>query len=327
MSSKVLLIYGHTNNHLGLWNDLKEDTRVILRTTEPRELNWFMNRIKRIYKKIPNIAKHVPIKHLFYQYIDIIKIIPHVQHLLVIDGALKFIDISELNKCRRKNKELKISLYLINSVNANSPIMKSVIPKIPQFKWDKIYTFDANDAKQYGFTHLGFNYYSSHSHESSLLSTSDVFFVGGLKGGRTEIIYNLYTYLSSHGVRCDFHLMPIENLAIKHLAGICYCKSWQPYEEILEKVQQTNCIIEIVQEGQSGATLRYFEAVTMNKKLLTNNPHIKEFPLYNPKWMKTFQDIEDIDMEWLLRDEKVDYGYQGEFSPTHLIDYVTNGQR
>lgn len=326
MQTKILLIYGHTNHHLGLWNDLIEDSRVIMCTTEPRKLNILNRFFKRIYLKLSGITQRIPLKHLFFQYHSIFKITPHVQHLVIIDGALRTIDICELNKCRKINPKIKISLYLINSIEAKSPIMKRVRPKIKLFNWDNIYTFDAEDARKYGYTHLGFNYYSFHEITASQVPDSDVFFVGGLKGGRSQLIYDLYSQLTKCGIKCDFYLMPIDDKNIKQLSGIYYFKGWRPYEEILAHTQRTKCIIEIMQEGQSGATLRYFEAVTMNKKLLTNNEHIVKFPFYNPKWMRIFKKVEDVNMEWLSKEETVNYGYTDEFSPKHFIDYITSKQ-
>lgn len=327
MKNRILLIYPQTNQHLGLWKDLKDDKRVILRCSTERFHNKISSFFFFIYYHICKRIQWHPCHRYWFEYYDIYRIIRDVDHLILIDGALNSVKISELKKCRQLNPSLQFSLYLINSMNAHSPTMRGVHRNINQFKWNNIYTFDAGDAKKYGYTYQGFNYYSSREIVAVQQPVSDVFFVGGLKGGRSQLIYDLYSQLMAWGIKCDFSLMPIDDKNIKQLPGVLYSKRWRPYEEILEHMQRTKCIIEIMQEGQSGATLRYFEAVTMNKKLLTNNPHIKEFPFYNPKWMKIFQDIEDIDIEWLLRDEKVNYGYQGEFSPTHLIDYVTNGQR
>ena len=326
MQTKILLIYGHTNHHLGLWNDLIEDSRVIMCTTEPRKLNILYRVFKRIYLKLSRITKRIPLKHLFFQYHSIFKITPHVQHLVIIDGALRTIDICELNKCRKINPKIKISLYLINSIDAQSPIMRGVRPKISQFRWDSIYTFDEEDAKKWGYTYLGFNYYSKHVLTSLPDSVSDVFFVGGLKGGRSELIFNLCKRFINYGIKCDFYLMPIDIKNPPQLPGIMYYHGWKPYEEVLQHTQQTKCIVEIMQEGQCGATLRYFEAVTMNKKLLTNNEHIVKFPFYNPKWMRIFKNVEDIDLEWLTKEENVNYGYTDEFSPKYFIDYLTSKQ-
>lgn len=321
MNPKVLLIYGKSNIHLGLWKDLEDDNRVILRTTELRHKTKVKTFVRKVFNKIDKHVYLSSFKHLFYGYHDIFKIISSVEHLVIIDGALNVVNISELRKCKSLNPNLKISLYLINSIKAQSPIMRGVRPKIGKFKWDTVYTFDREDAEQYGYKWLGFNYYSRHKVTDDEELSSDAFFVGGLKGGRADLIYDVYSHLTANGITSDFYLMPIGNAERRTLDGIYYYRGWRPYEEILTHVQRTKCIVEIMQEGQSGATLRYFEAVCMNKKLLTNNPSIVEFPFYNPKWMRIFTSVNDIDIDWLKSDDAVDYGYQGEFSPVHFIDY------
>ena len=327
-TNKLLLLYPGTNRHLGLWKDLETDERCYLRCTEWKKYNnKFLVYFQYIYFLIYKHFNWLPFHICWLEYHDIYKIVKHVDHLLVIDGALNAVELTELKKCKKKNPSIKISLYLINSMEAQSPTMMGVRPKISKFDWDNIFTFDFNDAKNYNYTLLGFNYFSSCNVESSHLPHSDVFFVGGLKGGRTEIIYNIYTWLTSRGVKCDFFLMPIDNKNINHLPGVRYSQKWFPYEEILQHIQQSECIIEIMQKGQSGATLRYFEAVSMNKKLLTNNPYIVDFPFYDSRWMRIFKTIDDIDLEWLNNAESVNYNYTGDFSPKHLVDFILSEKK
>ena len=64
------------------------------------------------------------------------------------------------------------------------------------------------------------------------------------------------------------------------------------------------------------------EAICYNKKLLTNNKSIFEFPYYNPQYMRYFSDISQIDMEFLKREETVDYGYNGDYSPLNFIKRI-----
>ena len=316
--NKILLLYGKTNHHLGLWNDLEGDSRVILRSTMEKRIPV----LRRLYFAIYRRTGKLPGKYLFYNYSDLYRVIPNVSHLIIIDGALNVVEISELNKCRKSNPNLQIILYLINSMKAHSPVMKSVRPKIRSFNWDVIYTFDKGDAKEYGYKYLPFCYYSLHIIENKNVTTSDAYFVGGLKGGREEMIYATYNFLKSKGVDCLFDLMPFGNVEPAPLPGANFYHGWKPYSEVLAKTQATNCIIEICQNGQNGATLRYFEAVSMNKKLLTNNKDIANFPFYNPKWMRVFASVEDIDTEWIKSKEHIDYHYNGEFSPNHFIDYI-----
>lgn len=86
-----------------------------------------------------------------------------------------------------------------------------------------------------------------------------------------------------------------------------------PYEVVLKRTLEANCVLEIVRPGQVGFTLRTFEAVVYNKKLLTNNEHIKEFQFYNPSYMKVFKSVEDIDWKWVKERNAVNYHYKGDF--------------
>ena len=38
--------------------------------------------------------------------------------------------------------------------------------------------------------------------------------------------------------------------------------------------------------------------------------------------MKIFDNVEEIDWNWVKQKEKIDYGYQGEFSPLRLLEYL-----
>ena len=77
------------------------------------------------------------------------------------------------------------------------------------------------------------------------------------------------------------------------------------------------------QKGQVALTLRPYEAVVYNKKLLTNNKTILSFKYYNPRYMHYFEKIEDIDWNWVARKEKVNYEYEGDFSPIYLLQDIS----
>lgn len=87
-------------------------------------------------------------------------------------------------------------------------------------------------------------------------------------------------------------------------------------------MKHSNCILEVLIEGMTGATLRYNEAVCYNKKLLTNNKNIVNLPFYDPRYMRVFDSPDDIDVEWVRKQVPIDYHYDGRFSPTHIIDEI-----
>lgn len=69
-------------------------------------------------------------------------------------------------------------------------------------------------------------------------------------------------------------------------------------------------------------TLRAYEAVAYNRKLLSNNKTILSFEYYDPRFMRYFEQVKDIDWDWVKEDANVDYDYKGEFSPVLLIDDI-----
>lgn len=53
------------------------------------------------------------------------------------------------------------------------------------------------------------------------------------------------------------------------------------YTQVLNSIRKSNLIVEIVQDGQNGLTIRSLEAMFFNSKLLTNNKDIINYPFYN----------------------------------------------
>ena len=56
---------------------------------------------------------------------------------------------------------------------------------------------------------------------------------------------------------------------------------WIEYKEICRNIARSKAILEIVREGQSGATIRLMEALFFGKKLVTNNNLVKKEEFYN----------------------------------------------
>lgn len=313
---KILFICSQADKHLGLFDDLENDSRVILCYYGKRYIsNPFLRLIRRIHlsTKINKIV-NFPYKHI---WTTLPVGFSEFYSILANDGVLKDLE-AYLEKCRKK--KIPTNLFLADAMDAQSIVMQNARPIILKRNFTHIYTFEFADSIKYGFEYMGFGgYYSKKNLEPNLNNNYDLFFSGGIKGGREIAIQKLYTYLSKSN--CNF-LFDINGEPFIDGEHIQYHRFWIPYKTVLDYVGKSNCILEIVQQGQTGPTLRYFEAVCYNKKLLTNNPQIVDFPFYNPKWMKIYEKPEDIDIDWIKEEENIDFGYNGEFSPTHMVDYL-----
>lgn len=147
-----------------------------------------------------------------------------------------------------------------------------------------------------------------------------VYFAGTNKKNRVETIQKIYTRFVSEQIKCKFRITNVSYVE-QYEEGIIYNEPIN-YERILEEIQECDSILEIVQPGQVGVTLRYYEAICYNKKLITNNQFVKTLPFYNPEYMYVFENPDEIDLDWVKRNIDIDYYYGDEFSPKRLLEDI-----
>ena len=60
---------------------------------------------------------------------------------------------------------------------------------------------------------------------------------------------------------------------------------------------ESDVLLDITDGGQTALTLRPYEAIVYNKRLLTNNQSILDFEFYDPRYMRYFTEITDEDIQ------------------------------
>lgn len=216
--------------------------------------------------------------------------------------------------CRLKKSGVQTVLLLIDPLRGRFPSAPKVQKSLQADCWSRVLTFDPEDAAQYGFTYVNTLYSKQEFPPAETLY--HLFYIGSIKDRLADCL-TLLEQLQANGVKAWFKLrgtpaqtaqLPAQNRLEQPLR----------YEQTAALLQQADCILEMTQAGQSGVTLRYYEAVAYNKKLLTNNPNITRMPFYDARYMKIFNTPQDIDWAWVCDGETPDYGYTDQFSPLHL---------
>lgn len=183
---------------------------------------------------------------------------------------------------------------------------------------DYEFTFDPQDSKDYGMMYWELCY-SKYTGLPTASIDNDIYLIANAKGRLNEF-HAIYDYLLKHGLNARFEIAGVREKQQKY-PDIIYNKKIS-YRETLNKINMSNCILEVLCDGQSGNTIRYNEAICYNKKLLTNNKNVVNLPFYNPTFIHIFEKPEDIDWEWVKERIPVDYHYDGRFSPVHLINRI-----
>ena len=188
---------------------------------------------------------------------------------------------------------------------------------------DIISVFDPKAAEKYNLLFLP-NIYPMIENKSSD-SEYDLCFVGAERGRENEIIEMAHA-CKEHSIKAKFvvHTKDYDKREIENDLNIKYIRSKIPYEEVKQLVERSKCILELKIEPFNTCSLRVQEAVVLKKKILTNNPNIYRMPCCaeDSSGVRLYHKVDEIDWDFLKREEEVDYHYDGEYSAEKLIKRI-----
>lgn len=187
--------------------------------------------------------------------------------------------------------------------------------------FDLRFTIDREEAKKYNWIHFDEFESKPDITISSNYPESDVFFAGKAKDRLPRLI-EAYDIFTSAGLKVKYYLTGVPEEDQVMCPGITYATKFMSYSEMLYHTVNSRCVLEINQKEAVGYTSRFLEAVMFNKRLITDNKDVLMSPFYNPKSIQYIKDVREINPDFILDPTPVNYGYNGEFSPLHLIEKI-----
>lgn len=320
--NKYIFILNGEGIEKEILKDLKQNENVyFVESQSIKPKNKILAFIQRVHFSFKiNSIINLPFKSIWYK-IKAEKFNDKDNYIFIVtDGVLGNPDISLYKKIKKKIKNSYFILYTVDSIDLKQN--KGVRKYFKDNIWDLVYTFDYQDSQKYNLKFLNYHYYSNREIVKKDKPKYDIYYISMIKEERFNNEIKLIKKLNESNISCNvdfFNRNNVDTSNYSEISGIKFLTKKKPYNEVLKEIENSNCILEILQPGQKGQTLRYFEAIVYNKKLLTNNENIKNMPFYNPKYMKVFKTIDDIDFNWIKKEEKIDYNYKNEFSPQHFI--------
>lgn len=226
-----------------------------------------------------------------------------------------------LESYRKKWPNTRYILYYIDPIGRGVSLYAKYLQDNNLF--DTVYTFDPYDAKKYGLIHWKTPY--SQVVEHHIKATHDLYFIG-IETDRLEQICAVLKKGSENAVSMKMDIIQLqERQELKEFSDCVQLHGATdviPYMDALHQTLDARCILELVRPKQAGLTLRAYEAVVYNRKLLTNNKSILNFKYYDPTYMQYFEKVEDIDWQWVKQPVTVSYDYKGDFSPILLLEDI-----
>lgn len=204
-------------------------------------------------------------------------------------------------------------------------IEKMAYKNIAEYRdaFDYLLTFDEKDAQKYDLDYYP-SWYDKYDIQSNGME-SDVLFVGKGKDRMPEII-EVFEKLYANNVKCLFYLVDVPKSERKYEDKIIYGE-YLPYEQVLQLIANTRCLLEILQKDALSETLRVFEAITYNKKLLTNNSWIQKRSYYDSRNIHYYEKATDINIDFIIDKSysvKYDTNFEVNMRPVNMLKFIDN---
>lgn len=225
------------------------------------------------------------------------------------------------NFVRKLKKNAKIIVFLINTCwsyfKTNDKHYVSEV--LDNLGVDSIYSFDKGDCEKFGLKYSENIYSKRKCDDENCRKKFDCYFVGQNKG-RLNTLIAVADQLDKIGKTYLFRITGVSHEEELHKHKGMVFNEEISYTEVLNEISSADVILDVPMTGQKGLSLRYFESVCYNKKLITYNPSTQDQPFYNPRYMLIINEPLKIEKSFFDDNKIVDYKYDGRYSPIEFVN-------
>ncbi len=226
--------------------------------------------------------------------------------LIIYDWNILSNNTSFLTLLRRHFDEIIIVYMFTNIASLSGAMQNKFVDKLKDY-YDLVYAFDPQDSQKYQFNYSPLLYSACDEVKPNKLKR-DVFYVGEAKD-RLKKLHRIYERLKELEVSSGFYITKVDSSEQIYDGEIIYNHPLT-YYECIENIKGSNCLLDIIQGGSEGYTIKTCEAVYYDKLLITTNKKIKNAPFYNKDYILIIDDETDIKKEFLLNPKRVHYSDQ-----------------
>lgn len=173
--------------------------------------------------------------------------------------------------------------------------------------FDSVFSFDKKDIEKYGFKETSnYNYLAQKNPEPQNIKY-DLFYLGSYDE-RINLLYEISKKMDDFGLKSRFVIVGKKTWK-KNLpfsddnSNFVFTSKRIPHAEIPNYYETSKVILDLVREHQSGLSFRIFEAMALNRKIITANPYVKQYDFYNPNNILVLnEDLSNLDKAFFETD-------------------------
>ncbi|WP_316634130.1 hypothetical protein [uncultured Flavobacterium sp.] len=160
--------------------------------------------------------------------------------------------------------------------------------------FDETFSFDSVDVKEHNFTFIS-NFIYNDKKELPAANVNDNIFIIVSIDERFPFLNNLANYLSDQNIK--FKFIAIGKKIPKNInKNIIYQRKKLFAKDIQEDLENSKIFLDLIRHGHNGLSFRIFEALAMQRKIITTNQTIKDYDFYNPNNILILDENEPINI-------------------------------
>lgn len=308
--NRKIIIFGNAQD----WcekslTDFKENENVkIINSKFSCNLNKFLEIIAKIHfsYKINQII-NLPFKSIWGK--KIVKEIKEKQDenliFIIYDRNLMANNEKFIKLLRKKFPKCKLVYMFTNIVKISGANDNNFVNKLNEM-YDVVYAFDPSDAQKYNFCYSPLIYSYN---EIDVKNKNGVFYVGRAKD-RYNMLIDVYNKIKELNIDREFYIFGVPTDKQEYKDEIKYNK-YISYEECLKNIQESDCLLDIIQGESEGFTIKTCEAVYYDKLLITTNKNVKKAPFYDERYILVIETANDIKKDFFKNSKNVKYSKEG----------------
>lgn len=258
------------------------------------------------------------------QYVlDSLEKLGHQDQILVLNPDT--FDLPTLKKIRESTDVMTTYLY------DNLDRVPVECEKLNLF--DTIFSFDDSDIEKYGFMKLTNYIYLPFTPKEVQNSEMDLFYITSYDNRRVALIKRLAKKLMEMGMKFQIMIIgkkswkhQLKNVLVKIPENVFLVFSLKKisHEQLPQYYMNSKILLDLMREGQYGLSFRVFEAMALEKKIITDNESIKNYDFYNPNNILVLnEDISNINASFFETPyEKVPEDIYNAYTLDHWVTKV-----
>ncbi|SHI63339.1 hypothetical protein [Flavobacterium terrae] len=158
--------------------------------------------------------------------------------------------------------------------------------------FNKVFSFDKHDVEKYNLIFLS-NFMHVEKNENPVQSKYKVFSIASVDE-RYYIFKKIINFLNDKEIS-HLSIFFDKKKPKKEIKNTIFTDKRISQEEVKQKIEQSEIILDVLKNKQSGLSFRIFEAIALDKKIITTNQSISTYDFYNPNNIFLIND-EDINI-------------------------------